>query len=153
MNPEPAIREGDPHQLERFIRAQASDYQRALAEIRAGQKRSHWMWYVFPQWIGLGSSPMAERYAIRSRSEAEAYLAHPVLGQRLRECSEALLGIESRSASQIFGDPDDLKLRSCATLFAAVSPPGSVFDALLAKYFRGQPDSETLRRLSSSAPP
>ena|SRR5712691_10343997 len=153
MNSEFPTREGDPHDLDRFIRAQAPDYERALAEIGAGQKRSHWMWYVFPQWIGLGSSPMAERYAIRSRAEAEAYLAHAILGRRLRECAAALLGLEGRTALQIFGSPDDLKLRSCATLFAAASAPGSPFDRLLEKYFAGERDPVTVRLLGAAAQP
>lgn len=144
-------REGDPYDLARFIAAQEEDYEQALAEIRSGRKRSHWMWYVFPQFDGLGSSPTAKRYAIKSLTEAEAYLRHPVLGSRLRECAEAVLRVEGRNASEIFGFPDDLKLRSCATLFAQVSPPGSVFDRLVEKYFQGQPDSDTLRLLGISA--
>ena len=140
------------HDLSRFVRGQEEHYERALAEIRAGGKRSHWMWFVFPQIIGLGSSPLAERYAIRSRAEADAYLAHPLLGHRLNECSEAALNIGGRSAREVFGSPDDLKLRSCATLFAAVSPPGSVFERLLDRYFGGQPDQRTLQILSRLTP-
>jgi len=134
--------------LERFVEAQEGDYERALGEIRGGRKRTHWMWYVFPQIEGLGSSPMANRYAIRSREEAQAYLGHPILGPRLREIAEAVLAIKTASASDIFGYPDDLKLRSCATLFAALSPPRSVFERLLEKYFDGKPDAATLTRLS-----
>lgn len=134
----------DPHDLNRFVRAQAGDYDRALAEIKAGRKRSHWMWYVFPQFEGLGSSSTSRRYSIKSIAEAGAYLRHPVLGPRLTECAEALLGIEGRSAHDIFGAPDDMKLRSCATLFAYVSPEGSVFDRLLGKYFQGEHDGATL---------
>jgi uncharacterized protein (DUF1810 family) len=141
----------DPHDLGRFVEAQEGDYERALAEIRAGRKRSHWMWYVFPQLDGLGSSTMARRYAIRSLAEAEAYLRHPLLGPRLLECAEAVVGVEGRSAAEIFGPPDDLKLRSCATLFACVAPPGSVFDRLLAKYYGGVPDGRTLRLLGRDA--
>ncbi|MBN9523635.1 DUF1810 domain-containing protein [bacterium] len=141
---------GDPHDLRRFLEAQAGDYERALAEVRGGRKRTHWMWYVFPQLAGLGSSPTAVRYAIRSAAEARAYLAHPVLGPRLVACAEAALAVEGRSATDVFGTPDDLKLRSCATLFAHVSPAGSVFDQLLAKYFGGEPDGETLRRLAAA---
>ena len=137
----------DPFDLNRFVRAQEGDYERALAEIKAGQKRSHWMWYIFPQIAGLGSSAMAQRYAIQSRAEAEAYLAQPLLGARLVEASEALLKLEGRSAAEIFGFPDDRKLRSCATLFAAVSPNGSVFQQLLDRFFQGEPDPETVRRL------
>ena len=141
----------DPHDLDRFVLAQADDYDRALAEIRAGQKRSHWMWYVFPQLEGLGSSAMARRYAIRSRAEAEAYLGHPVLGPRLRECAEAALGVDGPSAHEIFGSPDDAKLRSSATLFAAVSPAGSAFHRLLDRYFDGVPDPRTTELLASAA--
>jgi uncharacterized protein (DUF1810 family) len=138
---------GDPFDLDRFVHAQAASYDRALAEVRAGRKRSHWMWYIYPQLDGLGSSPMARRYAIRSLAEAEAYLRHPVLGPRLLACAEAALAVDGRSAYDIFGSPDDLKLRSCATLFACVTPPGSVFDRLLAKYYGGMRDEKTLRLL------
>ncbi|HKB02066.1 MAG TPA: DUF1810 domain-containing protein [Gemmataceae bacterium] len=137
----------DPFDLDRFVRAQAESYDRALGEVRAGQKRSHWMWYIFPQLDGLGSSAMAQRYAIKSLAEAEAYLRHPVLGPRLEACAEAALAVEGRSAYDIFGSPDDLKLRSCATLFACVTPPGSVFDRLLAKYYGEARDDRTLRLL------
>jgi uncharacterized protein (DUF1810 family) len=133
--------------LTRFVLAQEADYETALSEIRSGRKRSHWMWYIFPQYEGLGSSAMSRRYAIRSRAEAEAYLMHPVLGPRLLECAEAVVSVEGRSAFEIFGHPDDMKLRSCATLFATVSPPGSVFERMLDKYFRGERDAETLRLL------
>jgi uncharacterized protein (DUF1810 family) len=105
------------------------------------------MWYIFPQLDGLAFSATSKRYAIRSVEEAQAYLAHPILGPRLRQCAEAVLRIEGRSATAIFGSPDDLKLRSCATLFACVSPPGSVFDRLLGTYYRGEPDGKTLRYL------
>jgi uncharacterized protein (DUF1810 family) len=138
---------GDPYNLSRFVQAQEDDYERALAEIRSGQKQSHWMWYIFPQLDGLGFSPTARRYAIKSLDEAAAYLRHPVLGPRLRECAEAVLGVEGRSAHEIFGYPDDVKLRSCATLFACVSPAGSVFDRLLEKYYQGERDGQTLRLL------
>jgi uncharacterized protein (DUF1810 family) len=129
--------------LSRFVEAQAVNYRDAIAELRAGRKRSHWMWYVFPQIAGLGRSPMAERYAIRSEDEARAYLAHPVLGPRLIECAEAILAIENRSAREIMGSPDDLKLRSCATLFAQISARGSVFHRILDKYYSSEPDSRT----------
>jgi uncharacterized protein (DUF1810 family) len=105
------------------------------------------MWYIFPQFDGLGFSATSRRYAIRSIAEAEAYLRHPVLGARLRECVEAVLGVAGRSAYEIFGSPDESKLRSCATLFAQVSPPGSVFERLLDQYFQGEPDRRTLRLL------
>src|SRR5581483_1128089 len=136
----PARGTDDPFDLDRFVRAQEGTYERALAEVRAGRKRTHWMWFVFPQLDGLGSSPTARHYAIKSLAEARAYLAHPVLGPRLVECAEAVVGVEGRSAHDIFGSPDDLKLRSCATLFACVAPPGSVFDRLLAKYYSGERD-------------
>ena len=140
----------DPFDLERFVRAQAGVYASALDEIRAGRKRSHWMWFVFPQIDGLGSSAMSRRYAIRSRAEAEAYLRHRVLGPRLQECCEAVLALEGRSASEVFGSPDDLKLRSCATLFASASPPGGVFARLLDEYFDGRGDARTLELLRPS---
>lgn len=133
--------------LTRFVTAQEDEYPRALAEIRAGRKRTHWMWFVFPQIQGLGSSSTARFYAIQSRAEAEAYLAHPVLGTRLLEITEALLAVEGKTANEIFGYPDDLKLRSCATLFASVSAPGSVFERVLGKFYGGEADPETLRRL------
>jgi uncharacterized protein (DUF1810 family) len=144
---------GDPHNLTRFVQAQEDDYEQALAEIRGGRKRSHWMWYIFPQFDGLGFSSMSRRYAIKSRAEAEAYLGHPVLGPRLIECAEAALGVEGRSAFEIFGSPDDVKLRSCATLFACVSPPESVFDRLLGEYFQGERDGQTLRLLGAVSEP
>ena len=137
----------DPHDLARFVEAQEGVYEQALAEIRNGRKRSHWMWFVFPQVDGLGFSATSKRYAIRSLDEAKAYLAHPILGPRLVECAEAVLSIGGRSAADIFGSPDDMKLRSSATLFAHVSPGGSVFHRLLDKYFGGQPDGATLRLL------
>jgi uncharacterized protein (DUF1810 family) len=137
----------DPYDLRRFVRAQEADYQRALLEITGGRKRSHWMWYIFPQFDGLAFSSTSKRYAIKSLAEATAYLDHPVLGPRLLECAEAVVGVAGRSAAEIFGSPDDLKLRSCATLFACVLPPGSVFDRLLAKYYRGERDGKTIQLL------
>ena len=137
----------DPYDLSRFVKAQEGDYERAIAEIRSGRKYSHWMWYVFPQFEGLGFSSLSRRYAIKSLAEAKAYLNHPVLGPRLLECVEEALGIEGRSAHDIFGSPDDMKLRSCTTLFAHVSPAGSVFDRLLDKYFKGKVDDMTLQLL------
>ncbi len=139
----------DPHDLARFVDAQAGDYDQALAEIKAGRKRSHWIWYVFPQIDGLGFSSMSRRYAIKSVDEAKAYLAHPVLGKRLVEVCEAALTVEGKSAHDIFGSPDDMKLNSCATLFATVSPPDSVFERLLDKYFKGERDGKTLRLIGS----
>jgi uncharacterized protein (DUF1810 family) len=137
----------DVYDLNRFVRAQQDDYERALAEITSGQKRTHWMWYIFPQLDGLAFSPTAKRYAIKSIEEARAYLEHPILGPRLLTCAEAAVGVEGRSATEIFGSPDDLKLKSCATLFSAVAPPGSVFDRLLEKYYRGARDGKTLELL------
>jgi uncharacterized protein (DUF1810 family) len=134
----------DPHSLGRFVLAQQSDYEQALAEIKSGRKQSHWMWYIFPQLDGLGFSSTSKWYSIKSIAEAEAFLNHPVLGPRLIACTEAALGVEGRSVHQIFGSPDDLKLRSCATLFACLTPAGSVFDRLLAKYFDGERDDKTL---------
>lgn len=142
----------DPHNLERFVRAQASDYDRALSELRDGKKRSHWMWYVFPQLEGLGRSSMSRQYSIKSATEARAYLHHPVLGPRLKECATVVHSVVGRSALEIFGSPDDLKLRSCATLFAHVSHD-AVFRQLLNKYFDGQPDDETLQLLRTAAEP
>jgi uncharacterized protein (DUF1810 family) len=139
----------DPYNLDRFVRAQAADYDQALSEMRDGKKRSHWMWYIFPQIEGLGHSPMSRRYSIKSAAEARAYLDHPLLGPRLRECANVVNTVVGRSALEIFGSPDDMKLRSCATLFARVSDDG-VFEQLLRKYFNGQPDDETLRRLDAT---
>ena len=136
----------DPYDLDRFMGAQAPDYARALSELRAGKKRSHWMWYVFPQIEGLGSSEMSRRYCIKSAAEATAYLDHPVLGARLRECFATVLKIDGRSALEIFGSPDDLKLRSSATLFATISGE-DVFEDVLQKYFEGEQDEQTVRRL------
>jgi uncharacterized protein (DUF1810 family) len=137
----------DPHDLHRFVRAQAGDYARALSEVRAGQKHSHWMWYIFPQIAGLGFSPMSVRYSIKSLEEARAYLSHPVLGVRLIKCFEALLDVKDRSAFEIFDSPDDRKLKSSATLFAIVSPEASVFHRVLEKYFDSEMDRKTLRLL------
>ncbi len=141
---EPGVAD-DPYDLGRFVEAQRGDYERALAEIRGGRKRSHWMWYIFPQYAGLGSSSTSRRYAIKSAAEAEAYLRHPVLGPRLVECAEAVLDLEGKSASEIFGSPDNMKLKSCATLFAHVSPAGSVFERVIQKYFPEGRDAETMR--------
>jgi len=138
----------DPFELERFVTAQAGDYQRALEEIRAGRKRSHWIWYILPQLAGLGSSPRSQHFGIKSLAEARAYLGHPVLGPRLREVAQAALEVEGRTAHEIFGSPDDLKLRSCATLFAAVVPGDSVFQRLLDRYFAGEPDPRTVRLIT-----
>ena len=134
----------DPFDLDRFVEAQDGVFEEALAEIRDGQKTTHWMWFIFPQFEGLGLSPTSLRYSIKSADEAKAYLRHPVLGPRLIECAEAALGVAGLSAEEIFGSPDDMKLRSSATLFAAVSPPDSVFGRLIKKYFSGHRDERTV---------
>jgi uncharacterized protein (DUF1810 family) len=139
----------DPYRLERFVLAQdrAGTYDRAVAELRAGRKQSHWMWFVFPQIAGLGSSPMAREFAIGSLAEARAYLAHPVLGPRLAECARILTAADGTTATEIFGPVDAMKLSSSMTLFAAAAPEGQVFTDVLAGYFDGQPDQATLERL------
>ena len=137
----------DPYHLSRFVQAQKDDYEQALSEIRRGRKRSHWMWYIFPQLDGLAFSSTSKHYALKSLEEARAYLSHALLGPRLLECAEAVLSVEGRSANEIFGSSDDLKLRSCATLFACVSPPDSVFAQLLTKYYPDGRDSKTLSLL------
>ena len=142
---------GDPFQLSRFVSAQKDVYASALAEIQSGQKRTHWMWFIFPQIDGLGSSPMARQYAIKSLEEARQYLAHPVLGPRLNEVAGALLAKHGRSALEIFGSPDDLKLRSSLTLFAQVAGAGSLFEQVLSQYFPGAPDPRTLQILKALA--
>ena len=133
--------------LKRFLEAQENDYARALAEIKTGSKRSHWMWYIFPQIAGLGFSSTSKFYAIENRTEAESYLAHPNLGARLVEISNALLEIEEKTASQIFGSPDDLKLKSSMTLFGALEETNPVFRKVLDKYFDGEEDRRTLELL------
>ena len=135
----------DPYHLDRFVQAQDRTYESALTEIRNGRKRSHWMWFIFPQFEGLGSSAQSVFFSIKSIAEAKAYLAHPLLGPRLIECAGAVLAIDGRSAIDIFGSPDDMKLRSSATLFARASPDGSVFHRILDKYFGGRADEKTLR--------
>jgi uncharacterized protein (DUF1810 family) len=140
----PAHESADRFNLSRFVEAQRPVYDQALDEVRRGRKRSHWMWFVFPQIAGLGSSPTAEFYAISGLDEARAYLAHAVLGARLRECADALLLVSGRSASDIFPYPDDLKLRSSMTLFSLVAPRDSPFARVLEQYFDGQPDDRTL---------
>ncbi len=139
---------GDPFALKRFIAAQDGIYGGVLAELKSGRKRSHWMWFIFPQIDGLGHSPTARFYAIKGMAEARAYLDHPVLGARIRECAETVLAVEGRSASAIFGYPVDMKLKSSMTLFAAVAEdPDSVFSRVLDKYYGGEKDSATLRIL------
>ena len=137
----------DPFDLDRFVRAQAQTYTRALSELERGRKESHWMWWIFPQIDGLGSSPTSRTYSIKSEDEARAYLGHPVLGPRLIECSEAVLAVDEKSATEILGSPDDLKLKSSATLFGYISAPGSVFERILDKFYGGERDAATLRLL------
>lgn len=142
------INGNDPYDLDRFVQVQAHDFDIALVEIASGRKRSHWMWYIFPQFAGLGFSAMSQRYAIRSAAEAQAYLNHPILGPRLMQCCKALLAINGRSAHEIFGSPDDMKLQSCATLYASITPMDSVFARVLKQYFSGQRDQKTLNMLN-----
>ncbi|WP_395400289.1 DUF1810 domain-containing protein [Pseudoduganella sp. UC29_106] len=137
----------DDFNLQRFVDAQQPVYETVRAELSAGRKRSHWIWYIFPQIEGLGFSAMAERYAISGLAEARAYLAHPLLGARLRECCALVLASDSASAHAIFGSPDDMKLRSSLTLFAQAAPEETLFADCLQKYYGGQPDPATLDRL------
>jgi len=138
----------DPYDLQRFVDAQHPVIDQVRAELSAGQKRTHWMWFIFPQIRGLGSSAMARRYAILSPAEAAAYLRHPVLGPRLRECTELVMRVEGRSAAEIFGYPDDLKFRSSMTLFAqAAAPDERLFADAIAKFYPARPDPATLVRL------
>ena len=137
----------DRYNLQRFVQAQEPIYKLVVSELREGGKRSHWMWFIFPQLAGLGHSSTAQHFAIQSLEEAQAYLAHPTLGPRLIECAQALLNHEEKSATQILGTPDDLKLRSSATLFAQLTPPNSPFSQLLKKYYNNQPDPRTLQLL------
>ena len=137
----------NPFNLERFILAQERVYFHVLSELGAGEKMSHWMWFIFPQIRGLGRSPVSVEYAISSRDEARAYLQHPILGPRLKECTGLVLRVEGRSAFEIFDEPDDMKFRSCMTLFAQVSEDDDIFQRALDKYFDGVPDRLTLDRL------
>jgi len=139
----------DQFDLGRFLAAQEASYQQALSELRAGQKRSHWSWYILPQMLGLGSSPMSVRFAIRSQAEAKAYLEHPILGARLRECVAAINTHTGLSATQILGAIDAQKFRSCLTLFAQAGGSEPVFGEALNKYFSGKPDAATLALLAS----
>lgn len=141
----------DPHDLNRFVIAQRDTYATALAELRAGRKQSHWMWFIFPQVAGLGRSDMAQRYAIASAVEAIALLQHPVLGPRLVDCARALLETEHRTAEEIMGYPDYLKLQSSMTLFARVAAPGSVFGRVLQRLFAGCEDKRTIEFLGGEA--
>ena len=146
----------DPYHLARFLEAQAPCYARVLEELAAGEKTSHWMWFIFPQLRGLGVSSTARRFGLTGLEEARAYLAHPLLGSRLHECTRLVLAVEGRTAYEIFGSPDDLKLRSCLTLFAQAAAPSPapenrVFGEALARYYGGEPDPRPLELLISSA--
>ena len=135
--------------LQIFVQAQEDIYEQALAELKNGSKESHWMWFVFPQIAGLGNSEMARKYAIPNLADAKAYLSHDLLGSRLRECTEAVLAVEGRTAHEILGSPDDVKLKSCMTLFEVADGPGSVFSSILEKYFEGQRDERSLMILNA----
>ena len=143
--------EADPFNLERFISAQKKQYDAAHRELERGRKETHWMWFVFPQIEGLGQSPTSRLYAIKSAAEARAYLEHPVLGDRLRDCAKILLGHKGLSAHDIFGSPDDVKLRSSMTLFGAVATQEPAFAQVLDLYFQGQHDARTLELLNQGA--
>ena len=142
--------ESDPYNFKRFLDAQGPIYDRVLAELIRGRKTSHWMWFIFPQFAGLGRSSTANHYAIHSREEGLAYLGHPVLGTRLRQCAAHVVAIEGQNATAIFGYPDDLKLKSCMTLFATLAPEEGVFMAVLTKYYRSDLDDRTLRLMDDS---
>lgn len=141
----------DLFHLQRFLEAQRSTYTQARAELAAGEKRSHWMWFIFPQIQGLGSSSMAQRYAISSLAEAKAYVAHPVLGDRLRDCTALVNAVQGRTLDQIFGYPDDLKFHSSMTLFARAAGDPSAFHAALKKYFSGKEDHGTVQQLGTGS--
>ena len=138
----------DVYNLHRFLDAQQPVYDAVLDELRAGRKSSHWIWFIFPQIAGLGRSGTAQQFAIGSLDEAKAYLQHPILGHRLRACTQLVLNVEGRSAEEIFGYPDYLKFRSCLTLFLTAAPDNTLFNAALLKYFHGKPDQLTLDLLA-----
>ncbi|MEE4193939.1 MAG: DUF1810 domain-containing protein [Anaerolineae bacterium] len=139
----------DPFNLKRFLEAQEGIYPTVLAELQAGRKRTHWMWFIFPQAIGLGHSVLSQHYAIHSRAEANAYLSHPVLGERLQACTQAVLALENTAVSAIFGHPDDLKFHASMTLFTRVEPGDTVFQQALDAYFGGQNHAGTTRILTT----
>ncbi len=145
--PNNTINDNDPFDLNRFLKAQERIYNTAIAELKSGRKRSHWMWYIFPQIDGLAKSTTSKRYAIKSTEEAREYLKHPVLGGRLTECAEAVVAVEGRSISEIFAYPDDLKLKSSMTLFASLAETPSASQRILDKYFHAEPDAKTLHLL------
>lgn len=140
----------DKYELTRFVAAQELHYSVALQELRQGTKESHWMWFIFPQIAGIGYSQITRHFAISSTSEASAYLMHPLLGQRLLECCEAVLAVENKTALEIFGSPDDMKLHACATLFSYVSPTDSVYHQIIDKYFAGKKHMKTIRYLEAN---
>ena len=140
----------DAYDLQRFVNAQEAIYPQVVAELRAGRKQSHWMWFIFPQIAGLAFSAMAQRYAIRSRAEATAYLAHPLLGMRLRECTALVNAVTGKDIHSILGSPDDMKFRSSMTLFAKVTPDNADFLAALDKYYGGEFDPATIAKLSAT---
>lgn len=140
----------DIYNLQRFVYAQKNDYAVALSEIQNGRKRSHWMWYIFPQVQGLGFSEMSKHYAIKNSDEAKAYLAHPVLGKRLAEISNALLSLQANNATSVLGSPDDVKLKSCMTLFASLPDADGLFRKVLDKFFAGKEDKATLEKLRNA---
>ena len=150
VQPDDMIEHDDPFNLQRFIIAQEGIYQHVLIELSRGQKQTHWMWFIFPQVEGLGFSATTQFYAIKSSAEASAYLHHPVLGKRLRECTQAILAIEGRSISEILGYPDDLKLKSSMTLFASVAEQGSLFARVLDRYYQGKFDDRTILLLAKA---
>lgn len=141
------LQEDDIFSLHRFLIAQDHIYEKALEELQHGKKRSHWMWFIFPQIEGLGKSSTAQFYSIKTIEEAQAYLNHPVLGNRLLECTKTILSVKNKSASQIFGFPDDLKLKSSLTLFASISLPNSLFYQALNQFFAGEQDEQTISLL------
>lgn len=140
----------DPHNLQRFVEAQDPIIDEVKKELRSGRKRTHWMWFVFPQMEGLGKSRKSRRYAISSRAEVEAYLEHPILGPRLRECTELVNDVEGRTANEIFGSPDDMKFRSSMTLFDAVAEDPAPFRTALERYYDGEPDPKTIELLENA---
>jgi uncharacterized protein (DUF1810 family) len=141
----------DTFNLQRFVDAQRGEFEQAVNELKQGRKRSHWIWYVFPQVQGLGQSPASRKFAISSLAEAQAYLEHPLLGPRLRECTQIVLGIENKSANDILGSPDDVKFRSSMTLFDRAAGGDNIFKQVLHKYFTGIPDSLTIAKLGDRA--
>jgi uncharacterized protein (DUF1810 family) len=142
------MQDSDPFNLQRFVDAQDPVFDNVRFELQSGAKVSHWMWFIFPQVRGLGSSEISKRFAISSRKEASAYLNHPILGQRLKECTHLVVALEGRSSCDIFGSVDDKKFRSCMTLFAEISQGDQIFNQALQKYFDGVPDALTLKLLS-----